>query len=62
MSESTERPVFSAADGYRSSFWNMIRSRAPMPDVLNALKEGEDETGGYSRASTRVRSYSSGTR
>ena len=36
-----------AADGYRSSFWNMIRSRAPMPDVLNALKEGEDETGGY---------------
>ena len=36
-----------AADAYRTSFWNMIRSRAPMPEVLNALKEGEDETGGY---------------
>ena len=36
-----------AADEYRRNFWNMMRSKAPMPAVLNALQIGTDSEGGY---------------
>ena len=36
-----------AADEYRQNFWNMMRSKAPMPTVLNALQIGTDSEGGY---------------
>lgn len=36
-----------AADGYRTSFWNAMRSKAAMPSVLNALQIGTDSEGGY---------------
>jgi HK97 family phage major capsid protein len=32
---------------YKKSFWNAMRQKAPMPDVLNALQEGTDSEGGY---------------
>ena len=31
-----------AADEYNSSFWNVMRSKAPMPQVVNALQVGDD--------------------
>lgn len=36
-----------ATDEYKSSFWNAMRVKAPMPAVLNALQEGTDSEGGY---------------
>ena len=36
-----------AADEYRTNFWNMMRSKAPMPSVVNALQIGTDSEGGY---------------
>lgn len=36
-----------ASDEYRSNFWNVMRSKAPMPSVLNALQVGTDSEGGY---------------
>ena len=36
-----------AADEYRRNFWNMMRSKAPMPSVVNALQIGTDSEGGY---------------
>ena len=36
-----------ASDEYRSNFWNAMRSKAPMPGVINALQEGTDSEGGY---------------
>lgn len=36
-----------ATDEYRSNFWNAMRSKAPMPDVVNALQIGTDSEGGY---------------
>lgn len=36
-----------ATDEYRSNFWNMMRSKAPMPGVMNALQIGTDSEGGY---------------
>ena len=36
-----------AGDEYRTNFWNMMRSKAPMPTVLNALQIGTDSEGGY---------------
>ena len=36
-----------AADEYNSSFWNVMRSKAPMPQVVNALQVGDDAEGGY---------------
>lgn len=32
---------------YKKNFWNAMRQKAPMPDVLNALQEGTDSEGGY---------------
>ena len=36
-----------ATDEYRTSFWDMMRSKAPLPSVVNALQEGTDSEGGY---------------
>ena len=36
-----------ASDEYRTNFWNVMRSKAPMPNVLNALQIGTDSEGGY---------------
>lgn len=36
-----------ATDEYRFNFWNAMRSKAPMPDVVNALQIGTDSEGGY---------------
>ena len=36
-----------AADEYKSNFWNEMRSKAPMPQVVNALQVGVDSEGGY---------------
>lgn len=36
-----------ATDEYRQNFWNMMRSKTPMPTVMNALHIGTDSEGGY---------------
>ena len=36
-----------AADEYRQNFWDMMRSKTPMPQVVNALQIGTDSEGGY---------------
>ena len=36
-----------AADAYKSNFWNAMRSKVPMPQVVNALQVGVDSEGGY---------------
>ena len=36
-----------ASDDYRKNFWNAMRSKAPMPAVVNALQIGTDSEGGY---------------
>ena len=36
-----------ASDDYRKNFWNAMRSKAPMPNVTNALQIGTDSEGGY---------------
>ena len=36
-----------ATDEYRSSFWNLMRSKNPMPQVVDALRIGADTEGGY---------------
>lgn len=36
-----------ASDEYRQNFWNAMRSKNPMPQVLNALQESTDTEGGY---------------
>lgn len=35
------------SDEYRKNFWNAMRSKAPMPNVTNALQIGTDSEGGY---------------
>ena len=35
------------SEEYRKNFWNAMRSKAPMPDVTNALQIGTDSEGGY---------------
>ena len=32
---------------YRKSFWNVMRSKMPSPEVMNALQMGTDSEGGY---------------
>ena len=32
---------------YRKSFWNVMRSKIPSPEVMNALQVGTDSEGGY---------------
>ena len=36
-----------ASDEYRTSFWDMKPSKAPLPSEVNALQEGTDSEGGY---------------
>ena len=36
-----------ATDEYRQNFWDMMRSKTPMPTVMNALQIGTDSEGGY---------------
>ena len=36
-----------ATDEYRSGFWNLMRSKNPMPQVMDALRIGADTEGGY---------------
>ena len=36
-----------ASDEYKSSFWNVMRAKAPSPAVYNALQEGTDSEGGF---------------
>ena len=31
----------------RTNFWNAMRSKVPLPSVVNALEEGTDSEGGY---------------
>ena len=47
MSGRTIERIGRASDEYRTSFWNMMRSKAPMPSVVNALQIGTDSEGGY---------------
>ncbi len=35
------------SDEYVSNFWNVMRSKAPNPSVMNALEIGTDSEGGY---------------
>ena len=34
-------------DEYKKAFWNVMRSKAPHYELLNALQEGTDSEGGY---------------
>ena len=36
-----------ASEEYRTNFWNAMRSKVPLPGVVNALEEGTDSEGGY---------------
>ena len=36
-----------ATDEYRQNFWDMMRSKTPMSQVINALQIGTDSEGGY---------------
>lgn len=47
MSSRTIERTGRTSDEYRTSFWDMMRSKAPLPSVLNALQEGTDSEGGY---------------
>ena len=47
MTSSDTAKTGRATDEYRQNFWNMMRSKAPMPTVMNALQIGTDSEGGY---------------
>ena len=36
-----------ASEEYKVNFWNAMRSKVPLPSVVNALEEGTDSEGGY---------------
>lgn len=36
-----------ATDDYKRSFWNVMRSKVAMPEIVNALQIGADSEGGY---------------
>ncbi len=42
MNGKEENKTGRATDEYRQNFWNMMRSKAPMPSVVNALQIGTD--------------------
>ena len=44
--EQTDKPG-RASENYKNSFWNLMRSKAAMPEVVNALQIGTDSEGGY---------------
>lgn len=45
--DSAEDKTGRASDEYKKNFWNAMRSKAPMPNVTNALQIGTDSEGGY---------------
>ena len=45
--EKKEEKTGRASDTYQKNFWNVMRSKAPMPEVINALQIGDDAEGGY---------------
>lgn len=44
--EQTDKPG-RASENYKNSFWNLMRSKAAMPEIVNALQIGTDSEGGY---------------
>ncbi|MDD3897688.1 MAG: phage major capsid protein [Syntrophomonadaceae bacterium] len=44
---SGETKTGKASDEYKRSFWNVMRSKAPGYEILNALQVGTDSEGGY---------------
>lgn len=36
-----------ASEDYKKNFWNVMRSKSPMPSIANALQIGTDSEGGY---------------
>ena len=47
MSAKGAEKTGTASDEYRTSFWARMRSKSPLPGVLNALQIGDDSEGGY---------------
>ena len=47
LSGSVDERTGRATDEYRSSFWDLMRSKNPMPQVVDALRIGADTEGGY---------------
>ena len=47
MTGHAEERTGRASDEYRSNFWNAMRSKAPMPQVVDALRIGSDAEGGF---------------
>ena len=47
LSGSVDGKTGRATDEYRASFWNLMRSKNPMPQVVDALRIGADTEGGY---------------
>ena len=47
MSPKSDEKKGTASDEYRTSFWARMRSKSPLPGVLNALQIGDDSEGGY---------------
>lgn len=47
MNSKGEAKTGRATDEYRANFWNMMRSKTPMPQVINALQVGTDSEGGF---------------
>ena len=47
LGSSVDEETGRATDEYRSSFWNLMRSKNPMPQVVDALRIGADTEGGY---------------
>ena len=47
MSTKADEKKGTASDEYRTSFWARMRSKTPLPGVLNALQIGDDSEGGY---------------
>ncbi len=47
MSPKEDAKTGRASDEYRAGFWSMMRSKAPMPGILDALQVGTDSEGGY---------------
>ena len=42
MSMKEDEKMGRASDDYKKNFWNVMRTKAPMPQVMNALQEGTD--------------------
>ena len=47
LEDDGERKTGRASDEYKKNFWNAMRSKAPLPNVTNALQIGTDSEGGY---------------